>query len=217
MKTKILNALKTKYATMGLGDKAFDGVASFLEKTITDENDIATKIDGDDVKALLKAFQGESDSLRTARLKAEKDLADYKKAHPEEDPDAGKDTNNALMQMLKTMQEKQDRLEAQLAARSADEKKATILADLKSKITSYPEQIVRLALKDLAVGENDTADTHLEAVQKSCADLYAEFYGNGAVPPGGNRFAPTIKDDPNEFKAGVEELKSRGLYPDLKK
>ena len=37
MKTKILNALRTEYANLGLGDKAFDGVASFLEKTITEE------------------------------------------------------------------------------------------------------------------------------------------------------------------------------------
>ena len=34
MKTKIANALKTKYATLGLSQKAFDGVAAILEKTI---------------------------------------------------------------------------------------------------------------------------------------------------------------------------------------
>lgn len=84
MKTKILNALKTEYAKMGLGDKAFDGVASFLVKTITKDEEIDGVIKSEDTKNLLKAFQGESDSLRNRAAQLEKDFNAYKQAHPEE-------------------------------------------------------------------------------------------------------------------------------------
>lgn len=83
MKTKILNALRTEYANLGLGDKAFDGVASFLEKTITEEGKIAEAVKEESVKNLLKSIQGESDSLRNKAAQAAKDLEDYKKTHPE--------------------------------------------------------------------------------------------------------------------------------------
>lgn len=86
MKTKILNALRTEYANLGLGDKAFDGVASFLEKTITEEGKIAEAIKEESVKNLLKSIQGESDSLRNKAAQAAKDLEDYKKTHPEATP-----------------------------------------------------------------------------------------------------------------------------------
>ena len=44
MKTKILQALKTKYSSKGLSEKALDGVASILEKTVTDESQIEAAI-----------------------------------------------------------------------------------------------------------------------------------------------------------------------------
>ena len=52
MKGKILVALKTKYKTFGFGDKAFDGVADYLSKTVTEESQIETAISG--VEGLLK-------------------------------------------------------------------------------------------------------------------------------------------------------------------
>lgn len=72
MKEKIFQNLKTKYKNLGFSDKAFNGVASLLEKTVTNEEDIETATDG--VKELLTAFQGESDKLRTEN-KQLRDLA----------------------------------------------------------------------------------------------------------------------------------------------
>ena len=46
MKEKILVALKTKYKTFGFGDKAFDGVADYLSKTVAEESQIETAISG---------------------------------------------------------------------------------------------------------------------------------------------------------------------------
>lgn len=86
MKDKILNALRTEYANLGLGEKAFDGVASFLEKTVTEEDKIAEAVKEESVRNLLKSIQGESDSLRNKAAQAAKDLEDYKKTHPEDQP-----------------------------------------------------------------------------------------------------------------------------------
>lgn len=44
MKEKILVALKTKYSNLGFGAKALDGVASILEKSVTDESQIETAV-----------------------------------------------------------------------------------------------------------------------------------------------------------------------------
>ena len=55
MKEKILAALKTKYSNLGFGAKALDGVASILEKSVTDESQIETAVGG--VEPFLKVFQ----------------------------------------------------------------------------------------------------------------------------------------------------------------
>lgn len=70
MKTKILSQLKTKYANLGFGEKAFDGVADYLSKTVTEETQIEAAITG--VESLLKAFQGDVDKLRTEKSELQK-------------------------------------------------------------------------------------------------------------------------------------------------
>lgn len=70
MKTKILSQLKTKYANLGFGEKAFDGVADYLSKTVTEESQIEAAIAG--VEPLLKAFQGDVDKVRTEKSELQK-------------------------------------------------------------------------------------------------------------------------------------------------
>lgn len=76
MKGKILVALKTKYKTFGFGEKAFDGVADYLSKTITEESQIETAISG--VEGLLKAFQGEVDFVRNEKSGLQKQIDELK-------------------------------------------------------------------------------------------------------------------------------------------
>lgn len=63
MKTKILGALKTKYANLGFNQKALDGVASVLEKTITEEAQIDDAVAN--IEPMLKVFQADIDRMRT--------------------------------------------------------------------------------------------------------------------------------------------------------
>lgn len=67
MKTKIFNSLKTKFNNLGFSDKAFEGVATFLAATITEEDQIETAIEG--VEPMFKAFQGDADSRVNSALK----------------------------------------------------------------------------------------------------------------------------------------------------
>ena len=76
MKGKILVALKPKYKTFGFGDKAFDGVADYLSKTVTEESQIETAISG--VEGLLKAFQGDIDTVRNEKSGLQKQLDELK-------------------------------------------------------------------------------------------------------------------------------------------
>lgn len=63
MKEKILTALKTKYSNLGFSSKVLDGIASSIEKSVTDESQIETAISG--VEPFLKVFQSEADRART--------------------------------------------------------------------------------------------------------------------------------------------------------
>ena len=83
MRDKIIAALKTTYANLGLSDKAFGGVASILEKTVTDEEGIAAAVAAPEISLLMKAIQGETDSLRNKNVQIAKELEELKKQTPE--------------------------------------------------------------------------------------------------------------------------------------
>lgn len=82
-----MQALRTKYANLGLTEKTFGGVADYLSATTTDEN-IETAISG--VEPMLKAMQGEADSIRTRKSELEKKLAELearaKEGQPKQEP-----------------------------------------------------------------------------------------------------------------------------------
>ena len=218
MKIKILNALKTEYATMGLGEKALDGVASFLEKTITDEKDIVTRIKEDDVKAILKGIQGDSDVIRAARLKAEKELADYKKAHPNTtEPNPNPEPNNANEQILaelKAMREENKAIKEQIEANKLQLKRDAIREKAVAKLKNGQRNwdiSVKDALRDCDFSENDTEDTFLEKLKSAAMESYKEHYGDGVIP-GISMGSTAPQDDPNEFKAGLSMI-DPALYP----
>lgn len=72
MKTKIFNALKQAYSSLGLGDEVLQEQAGALAATglVTDEN-LATVVQGQ--KTFLSSIQTTLDKARTERTKAEKE------------------------------------------------------------------------------------------------------------------------------------------------
>ena len=221
MKEKIKNALKTEYAKMGLGEKAFDGVASFLAKTITKDEDIDGVIKGEDTANLLKAFQGESDSLRTRNAQLAKDLEDYKKSHPDTDPSKGGKTEpdpNAEPEWAKKLREQNEAI----LKRQADEDAAKVLRETRDSIERKLKEggcanagILGLTLKGFSLKEKETEEDAVKRLTEEYNANVKAAFGEGVVPPaGGGSAAPDAKA---AREAHNKYLRDRGLLPEEQK
>lgn len=210
MKEKIVSALKTEYANLGLGQKAFDGVASFLEKTVTDEAGIDAAIKEAHVSALLKSIQGETDTLRTAKSTAEAALADYKQKHPEK-----QETNDSIYETrLKTLE---DQLKEQKEQFAQKEKELAVkgikaqVAELMKKNGSTNEFILELVMNEMVVKDGDTVEA-LATANKAVYDAkFTKAYGNGVLPRRAEQHSEQYKK--GDYNSIAESLRKRGLLP----
>lgn len=205
MKEKILSVLKTKYSNLGFSQKAFDGVASYLEKTVSDESQIETAASG--VEPLLKVFQAESDRARTEynALKGELETlkgkatsssanggGQDKKIEPEKptfDPEAFK------ADLLKTFREEQT-LAIQQAQQIA-QRNAVIVS--KAKEFGIPEKFVT----KLSIAQDADLDEYFKSVKQDLIDAGFEFAepptrGSG-ISDNGNDIAKLINTGTEQF------------------
>lgn len=205
MKEKILSVLKTKYSNLGFSQKAFDGVASYLEKTVSDESQIETAASG--VEPLLKVFQAESDRARTEynALKGELETLkgkatsssanggeQDKKIEPEKptfDPEAFK------ADLLKTFREEQT-LAIQQAQQIA-QRNAVIVS--KAKEFGIPEKFVT----KLSIAQDANLDEYFKSVKQDLIDAGFEFaepptQGSG-ISDNGNDIAKLINTGTEQF------------------
>ncbi|MBS4059646.1 MAG: hypothetical protein KG029_04550 [Bacteroidetes bacterium] len=154
MKLKILQALKTKYANLGFGDKAFDGVADYLSKTVTKEEDIETATAG--VDSLLKAFQGDVDKVRTELAQKKTELEELKKKNPDpQNPDPPKPDPEepAWFKVFKEDQAKKlEALEKENQSFKADRAKETKSAQVAAKVKEL--EIPEWRMKGVILPEN---------------------------------------------------------------
>lgn len=179
MKQKILNALKTKYKTFGFGDKAFDGVADYLSKTVTEEAQIETTIGG--VEGLLKAFQGEVDVVRNEKSGLQKEL-DALKAKPTEETQNQEQTP----EWVKTLLQTNETLSARLDSFEQKELQKTRSQQILSKAKEYgiPDSFV----SRFNIAEDADLDAYMKEVKQEFANI--GFEGVRAPEVGG-----TPKDD----------------------
>ena len=213
MKDKIIAALKTTYANLGLSDKAFDGVASMIEKTIEKEEDIAAAIAKPEVSALVKAIQGESDALRTKNAQMSKELESLKKqvADPKPDPkpdpgNGGDDKNAQLLARIEAM-------ESALKAKEDKLKLETRLSAIREKLKeggSENDNILGLVMKDASLTDDETDDAAVERLKGVYDTTYKQFYGDGAVPPTGNK---TGNKNEHPDQSLIDALRKSGKLP----
>ena len=217
MKQKIIAALKTRYKNIGLGEKAFDGVAAFLEKTVTKEEDIEATVAGDDVAALVRAIQGDQDSLRARNTELQRSLDELKAAgsgNTDPNPGKGSATDDAA---LKELKERFDKLEDNYSRAMARERNSGIAAELRRKLKdrgSDCEPVLDLILKDLQIAGTDTADTRVDRCVASYDEAYKRFYGDGPAPRSGKAAPEGYKR--GDFSKEVERLRSEGKLPQQK-
>jgi hypothetical protein len=167
MKEKILNALKTKYKNLGLSDKAFDGVAEFYSKTITEESKIEEAVEG--AESILKSMQSEADRVRTGSQSEKEELEQKvkaleleleKKKDPSGKPPEGgaKGEENAEIEALKKRLD--DLVGKQDEANKAISDK-NLLENAKKKMIEkgVEEKLCDKILKNYSISETDTVDS----------------------------------------------------------
>ena len=183
MKQKLIAALKTAYAKLGLSDEAFDGVASLLKKTVTEESQIATVIDGDDVKGLLKTIQGQVDSWKNKYHDKDKELKTYKESHPDTTPKKegqgeGDEKNKAVLDELAA-------LKARLDERDAKDRKAATLASVKALAKSSgcsDERVLKLTERMFALKDDESEEDAAKRFKDEYDANVKEFFGDGIAP-----------------------------------
>ena len=180
MKEKILVALKTKYKTFGFGDKALDGVADYLSKTVAEESQIETAISGGE--GLLKAFLEDIDTVRNEKSGLQKQLDELKtkienpnsnpgpNPKPEDKADMATIIANAVSAAVKPLSD-------ELAQFKAEKLQATRQEQILAKAKEYgiPENYA----KGCAIKDDEDLDVYFK-------DLIQEFANDGfkgVTPP----------------------------------
>lgn len=191
MKEKIFDALKAKYANLGFGSKALDGVAEYLVKTVEKEDDIENAISG--VEPLLKSFQSDIDRVRTEKSALQSQLDEMKKAIPpakekEDKSDEHFDAEAFKADLLKTIREEQAEVLKQ--SEQAAQRAATIVA--KAKEFGIPEKFV----EKLNISQEADLDEYFKGVKQDLIDAGFEFSEppaqGGGVSSDGNDIAKLI-------------------------
>lgn len=171
MKEKILMALKTKYKTFGFGEKAFDGVADYLSKTVTEESQIETAISG--VEGLLKAFQGDIDTVRNAKSGLQKELDELKKKIENADKDKDKDKDKDIPAWAQALIDSNKTLSEKLSAYEAEKAQAQRNSQISSVAKKYG--IPDFMLKDRNIPENTDLDTYFKDMKQDMSNSGFQF------------------------------------------
>lgn len=224
MKTKIFNALRTKYQRFGLSNEAVDRIASALEKTVTDESGIEGAIaEASTMTLIAEELQRSADAERRQRSTLQKSFDEYKEQHPsksgEPDPDPKPNADDAVLKLLKQMQEENKAIKARLDAKDAlartDEMRTKVLEGLKASGRD-DAAVTNIIMRQFAVGEGDTESSLIEKYRSSYDADYKMIHGDGAVPPMGNLFPKSDKPDAHEFDGAVQRLRDKGVLPTKK-
>lgn len=178
MKTKILQQLKQRYSNLGVSDRAFDGVADFLSKTITEEERIAESVAG--AESFLKAYQSDVDKERTSASALRKELEALKKetqpkpTDPKPNDNQGNEPTEREKQMMQQLEAQKKQIELILGQRSHEGKLAQITALLGEK--NIPESFYTMALSGRTFGE----DTNVGELVANIEQGYTKFQDESA-------------------------------------
>lgn len=191
MKVKIKEALQQRYKDTGVGEKAFDGVADFLAKTIKEESDIADAVAN--AEPFIKAHQGELDRLRGKNSELEKEnkaLKEEKKPEPNPTPSPTPQNSDELEMLKNQVKELIDKQQQQEAARSAEAMRGAVKSALKE--AGVPERYIDTALSGYPFTKETNVEDLVNTTKAGYEALVAELTNDkfkGGNPPdksGGN-------------------------------
>lgn len=185
MKIKILAELKTRYANLGLGEKAFDGVAALLAKTVTKDEEIAGAVASAEVETLLKSIQSSVDAERTKTTQAVKDLDDYKKLHPEQQVQTENAELKQLREDLATQKTAFDTLKADYESQIKQGKYNALRDAVKGKADELKVSNVPIwndVVAGVSINDDSTHESILSAAKAAYEAKLKSYIGEGAAP-----------------------------------
>lgn len=213
MKTKILQRLKQDYSNLGVSEKAFDGVADFLSKTITEEERIPEVVAN--AGAFLKVYQSDVDKERTSAASARKELEAFKKEQEPKptDPKPKDNQGGEATEREKALLERMDALQAQMGQligqRSHEGKVAQITSILGEK--KIPESFYSIALSGRTFGEDTNVDELVTAIEQGYTKFQDEiannrFNGSGKPEEGGQSNDDPLDSLVKQVNEGTEAI-----------
>lgn len=175
MKEKILSALKTKYANLGLSAETLEGVASQLSIFVKEETGVDAAVIG--AEPMLKSFQSFADSRATASKKEAERLAaeidTLKKGTPPTPP-----PTDDMPAWAKAVLDKVGTLESSLTNFNAERQSQTLSQKLSGILTekNVPESFSKVAL----MGRSFKDETEVQSFVDSVVGQYEAFKQEGA-------------------------------------
>lgn len=222
---KIKAALKQgQYKNLGLTEKAYEGAAAYIATSITDEAEIETKVNSDEVKALLKSFQSVADEAR-AKSKNEptptpSDPGNQPNPNPEPTPQP--DLAAAIASAVEAALEKKlNPLQEELTNIKAAKAKEDAVSALDSFVngwdyaSGFPKErdlAKRVAMKVYKAGGEQMNGDQLIAA-------FREEFDPAVKEKGVTDFSQPFKSDggggeaKTDFSGLAERLKAKGLLP----
>lgn len=186
MREKILKALQTKYE--GVDAKTLGRIADKLAKTITDEADIQTAVDGVTVQALMESYGDArvTEAQRTAVENYEKKygIKDGKKVESTPPPPAEQEEPEYIKALKAQMAEMQKRLDESDKAKVSVARKAR-LDDILKDAPQELRQIYSTSYDNMQFADDAAYDAWLESSKTIIETLGASLRAKGAVttPP----------------------------------
>lgn len=184
MKQKILDALKTRYA--GVSDTILDRVADKLAKTVTDEDAIATAVDGA-FSDILEAYgdRRATDASKTAVANYERKhgLKDGQKVSGGEPPiEPNQPKQDDMPAWAQALVDSNKKLAERLAAIDGERTATTRRGKLNELLKDLPEQLRKPYQRiDLTSMTDEAFDTLMGELPNEIGELQKTTAGNQAV------------------------------------
>lgn len=220
MKNKILDALKTKYANLGVSDSVLDRVAENLAKTVTEEGGIEAAVSSAEIVSLLKAIQGEGDRLRNEKASLSRELEELRKQSGKKDvppanSDKDKSDDDPLLAEIKAMRQEMSEMRAFRQREEKERRQNAMMASLKETLKGEKykcdnEAVLNLTLKGFEFSDKDTVEGVAEVKRQEYEANFRSLYGDGYVPSMGGMSGGGAQFD---AKAEVARLQAAGKIP----
>lgn len=220
MKKKILDALKTKYANLGVSDSVLDRVAENLAKTVTEEDGIEAAVSSAEIVSLLKAIQGEGDRLRSEKASLAREIEELRKQSGKKDvppanPDEDKPDDDPLLAEIKAMRQEMSEMRTFRQREEKERRQNAMMASLKEtmkgeKYKCDNEAVLNLTLKGFEFSDKDTVEGVAEVKRQEYEANFRSLYGDGYVPSMGGMSGGGTQFD---AKAEVVRLQAAGKIP----